>query len=840
VDDLLETALIQKSSNKSSGSIRKKQPNTPKRNKVTSSAPVLGTASSSGDKRRLSSSSTGSSHRDKRRKSGENSDSVYRYKDITVIDQRQMRKKSDAGVKQNESPVASNSRSRRKMKRLQARAVHTITTSESPVVAVDTIATDTLAGDMSDAPIEVLMAHVERIKNKLLALSEEEKNQETASASPVEQEQRSVSRAADSPADAKADDEEEDDIGELRRIAILSMKAKALEDSATAISSPVPAVTPQPQQAAAADDNEKEEEDEDVDLLRQQLLMSMKQNQEKRTAAEILPVAAVTSVSIEQPVNSAPPAQKRERRSSSFTIGSTDRLIIEFGNSSESEDDSEPPGLSSLLAAARKNCSAHSAEIPADLPASIKKLTIDKQLEYVRLKREIAKREKNVDTAKPLLDASEKKYSLLTDSIDKKKIKLVSIKESVAKKKDQYLKADAHAKKMEELLAAARTMVQHTAGELRRLAHELSATQQALVAEAAEVRAVDQECLRLGKEVQGASYVQPSKRATRKHAAAAVRAAPNSNLIAERNRLMAHQSAILNLVQKRNSAKSAFVAAKHKVTHQHRRLPSLNSLRKNNITTRSSGRENKDPKMTAGTTKIAKKRKQKAVKEENFEQSVALLFDRHLKEKAKEESAGVTGIEYLTEQQPILVPYTDSVFTGMPSLRLSPLFHKVQSLPLMSNTYSNAVDPFQMICYFDLHGVCKDPKCEMQHKSSYLLKDREKLMDILSYQPSLAGVSDSDLSDKQRVYERLEKFVDLFSASQSSCKSSEELAQKLVKMVTDRRPSSPPASAIRSGRPNYSHQSSFDVKYFKFSFNGELHSDGTEVTPGNTDDSDDD
>ena len=178
----------------------------------------------------------------------------------------------------------------------------------------------------------------------------------------------------------------------------------------------------------------------------------------------------------------------------------------------------------------------------------------------------------------------------------------------MTKKKDQYLKADAHAKKMEELLAAARTTVQHTLSELRRLTQELTETQQALVAESAEVRAVDQECLRLGKEVDGASYVQPSKKVTVKLAAKP----SHSQIVQEKNRLMARKSAILSLVQeKRSSSHSSSVQKRKTSRSSPRKLPALHALRKCNISR--NGRENKDPKI------VKTKKKKKPVKEENFE-----------------------------------------------------------------------------------------------------------------------------------------------------------------------------------------------------------------------------
>ena len=121
---------------------------------------------------------------------------------------------------------------------------------------------------------------------------------------------------------------------------------------------------------------------------------------------------------------------------------------------------------------------------------------------------------------------------------------------------------------------------------------------------------------------------------------------------------------------------------------------------------------------------------------------------------------------------------------------------------------------FQVVCYFDLHGVCKDPKCEMQHKSSYLFEgpgetDGHRLV------PAIAGRCFGDeLLDKQKVYEKVEEFVERFTASQSS-KSVDEIAVQLVKLVRHGRSAEP---AGRAGRPDYTHRASFDVKPLQIRF----------------------
>lgn len=807
VDDWLEKALVQNSPPVRLGAnsrMRSEQTTTPNSQMGSS------VSHTSSRKRR---SRSPSSPKTKRRKSD---NGQYEYKSIRIIDQRRIRPSIRRSSLKSQS---SSSGSRRVLKRHEARKVQTVRISSSDVTtAPDAADEPLLPDDMKEAPIEVLMAHVERIKNKLLALSEAEK-QGTATPSPTPTEPI-VQKVGDT-IDKRTEDEDDEDIGELRRIAILSMKAKALEESAAVVAGPhnQTMVTHPPQNHVPV-----EEEEEDIDALRQQLLFSLTQNRQQKQAESSAPLNQV-------PLQSGP---KSALKSASRTLVTTSgaagpspaapRLVINFNDSDSDSDEcqdkgKEPPGLTSLLAAAR----IQSNQAQEEIPLGIRKLTLDQQREYMRLKEEIAKREKKVDTATTQLDASEKKYRLLAQSIREKESKVATIKESVAKKKTQYLKADAHAKKMAELLAAAQKTAEQTLNEFKRLTIEQTQTQQALVAESAEARILDQECLRLGKEVQGTSYVQPSKRRANPPA---VRS--RDKIVEEKNRLMARKSAILSLVQeKRISGQSPVV--RRKPMHSSIRLPALHALKKSNIV--KNGRENKDPQILK-----TKKKKKVVSKEENFEKSVALLFDRHLKETAKEQASGEAAIDYLPERPEIIVPHTDCVLRGMSSFRLSPAFTKIENLSVISDTYCNAVDPFRVICYFDLHGVCKDPKCEMQHKGDYLLKEKEKLVDILSYKPSLAGVTDSTSVDNQTAEEKMFDFVERYAASQPSL-SADAIAKQLMKLIRHSR--DPETTASRCLRPEHEYKPSLEVRKFKYAFNGELNSDGTEVSHDASDNNDD-
>ena len=50
------------------------------------------------------------------------------------------------------------------------------------------------------------------------------------------------------------------------------------------------------------------------------------------------------------------------------------------------------------------------------------------------------------------------------------------------------------------------------------------------------------------------------------------------------------------------------------------------------------------------------------------------------------------------------------------------------------------------MCKFELLGVCIDPKCPYQHFRDVNLSREELVQDIISYQPTLAGCTESELS----------------------------------------------------------------------------------------------
>ncbi|VDK57454.1 unnamed protein product [Anisakis simplex] len=56
---------------------------------------------------------------------------------------------------------------------------------------------------------------------------------------------------------------------------------------------------------------------------------------------------------------------------------------------------------------------------------------------------------------------------------------------------------------------------------------------------------------------------------------------------------------------------------------------------------------------------------------------------------------------------------------------------------ITNRSVSNKLDPMRPLCYYELHGICKDDSCTMQHESDYLMSDEEILCSVFAHCPTL-------------------------------------------------------------------------------------------------------
>ena len=104
-------------------------------------------------------------------------------------------------------------------------------------------------------------------------------------------------------------------------------------------------------------------------------------------------------------------------------------------------------------------------------------------------------------------------------------------------------------------------------------------------------------------------------------------------------------------------------------------------------------------------------------------------------------------------------PYHSSLLCFR-SYRFSDFYHK-EGLTVSDETFSHKLDCHTPLCQFDLMGKCLDENCGWQHRLDYSLSNREQLVDIVSYCPSVAGIDNSTPVNKyeQLINEYVEKFL---------------------------------------------------------------------------------
>lgn len=124
-----------------------------------------------------------------------------------------------------------------------------------------------------------------------------------------------------------------------------------------------------------------------------------------------------------------------------------------------------------------------------------------------------------------------------------------------------------------------------------------------------------------------------------------------------------------------------------------------------------------------------------------------------------------------------------SLLNNIASYRLTRKFADTGTKHLTDTTYSHNISPLEFVCLPDLLSECSDKSCPYQHKSNYLMTDLEKLTDILSYRPSMAGYKpDEDLSseENQKMCRVILKRYAAQLISKNVNKSVEMIARDLV------------------------------------------------------------
>ncbi|XP_067348930.1 zinc finger C3H1 domain-containing protein-like isoform X3 [Channa argus] len=161
-----------------------------------------------------------------------------------------------------------------------------------------------------------------------------------------------------------------------------------------------------------------------------------------------------------------------------------------------------------------------------------------------------------------------------------------------------------------------------------------------------------------------------------------------------------------------------------------------------------------------------------------------------------------------TELRPVPFGQYHSPLLLFRSYRFSPYYRTKEKLSLSSVTYSNTIDPKTCFCHFDLTGTCNDDDCRGQHMRSCTLTGNQLFQDILSYNLSLIGCSES--SSDEDISVATEKYMKKLFGTNKGRMGIDQKAVLLVSKVNESKRHIPPFTTFkdqRRWRPKPSKQS---------------------------------
>ncbi|XP_026220745.1 zinc finger C3H1 domain-containing protein isoform X2 [Anabas testudineus] len=161
-----------------------------------------------------------------------------------------------------------------------------------------------------------------------------------------------------------------------------------------------------------------------------------------------------------------------------------------------------------------------------------------------------------------------------------------------------------------------------------------------------------------------------------------------------------------------------------------------------------------------------------------------------------------------TELKPVPFGLYYSPLLVFRSYRFSPYYRTKEKLSLSSVTYSNTIDPKKCFCRFDLTGTCNDDDCRWQHMRNCTLTGNQLFQDILSYNLSLIGCSES--SSDEEIGVATEKYMKKLFGTNKDRMGIDQKAVLLVSKVNESKQHVPPFTTckdLRTWRPKPSAQS---------------------------------
>lgn len=110
-------------------------------------------------------------------------------------------------------------------------------------------------------------------------------------------------------------------------------------------------------------------------------------------------------------------------------------------------------------------------------------------------------------------------------------------------------------------------------------------------------------------------------------------------------------------------------------------------------------------------------------------------------------------------------------------------FSFINRVDILSDFWSNRLNPNEIICHYDLTGTCKDDKCQFQHQKDYILNQMEKILDVLTYS-HMFGEKIKKLNDFKNPKLLLEKAKEYLQSENLNLNEKfETIQEKLIQII---------------------------------------------------------
>uniref|UniRef100_A0A3P9IIA3 Zinc finger C3H1-type containing n=1 Tax=Oryzias latipes TaxID=8090 RepID=A0A3P9IIA3_ORYLA len=151
-----------------------------------------------------------------------------------------------------------------------------------------------------------------------------------------------------------------------------------------------------------------------------------------------------------------------------------------------------------------------------------------------------------------------------------------------------------------------------------------------------------------------------------------------------------------------------------------------------------------------------------------------------------------------SELKPVPFKAYHSPLLTFRSYRFSPYYRTKEKLSLSSVTFSNAIQANKCFCRFDLMGTCNHDGCRWQHMRNCTLSRDQLYQDILSYNLSLIGCSET--SSDQEISDATESYLKKLFGPNKDRMSVDQMALLLLSKVNESKKHVPPFTTCKDAR----------------------------------------